>query len=198
MINVNPLAYRLVCSSCGGLSTLPLDVLQTKIISNQDVEFKVKEFKWLILAPFIFSLQNTVYNWAKFIPNQSIRGILAGLSASPPYILLEMNKIRMRLNLLPNYKLFALIMTIREILVYVTIYNIIVLNIPYSKFIAALLANSIGFPLRLYALKKSYSTLNINFEILKKTALLEIIKSAMGDTITLLLLYKFPLSPFKL
>lgn len=198
MIYVNPLAYRLICSASGGLSTLPIDVLQTKIISNQDVEFKIKEFKWLILAPFIFSLQNSVYNWAKFIPSQSIRGTLAGLSAAPPYIFLEINKIRMRLNILPNYRSFALIMTIREILVYVTIYNIIVLNIPYSKFISALLANSIGFPIRIYALKKSYSTLNINFAIFKKTALLEIIKSTTGDTITLLLLYKCPLSPFKL
>lgn len=93
---INPFLYRVACASCGGLSVLPLDVLQTKILTNETLQFNPEEFKWLIFMPSVFALQNTVYNWAHFIPNQIIRGSLAGLAASPPYIFLEIKKIYTR------------------------------------------------------------------------------------------------------
>jgi hypothetical protein len=195
---INPFLYRVACASCGGLSVLPLDILQTKILSNETIQFNPEEFKWLIFMPSVFALQNTVYNWAYFIPNQVIRGSLAGLVASPPYIFLEIKKLYSRMHILPKYKNYIFWMTIRELVVYITLYNLILLNIPYIKFFAAFIANGLGFPLRIIALKSSYPNIIINIENIKKTALLEIVKSAIGDGIALFLIYNFYLSPIKI
>ena len=85
---------------------------------------------------FLFTIQNSVYEFTSFIPNKSIRGTLSGLSASPFYILVEMKKMKNRLGLYPFYKKFIFWITFREIIVYVTIYNLFMLNIPYSKLLA--------------------------------------------------------------
>ena len=195
---INPLIYRIVCSSCGGLSTLPLDIAQTKILSNNEkITISYQEIKWMLFIPLIFSLQNTVYSQTSFIKNQSLRGILSGLAASPPYIIIEIKKMQNRLNLLPNYKKIIFWFTLREIIVYICIYNLYNLKIPFSNFIAALIANSFGFPLKIIAFKQSFPTLKINSSTIKKTAILEILKSAIGDGITLYLIYNFKYSPIK-
>ena len=147
---------------------------------------------------FLFTIQNSVYEFTKFIPNITIRGILSGLSASPFYILVEMKKTKNRLGIYPFYKKFIFWLKFREILVYVTIYNLFMLNIPYSKLLASLLANGIGFPLKIFALKNGYPTLNFSYDKIKKTAIIEIIKSSIGDSITLYLIYNFPFSPLKI
>ena len=88
---------------------------------------------------FLFTIQNSVYEFTSFIPNKSIRATLSGLSASPFYILVEMKKMKKmknRLGLYPFYKKFIFWITFREIIVYVTIYNLFMLNIPYSKLLA--------------------------------------------------------------
>lgn len=195
---INPFLYRVACASCGGLSVLPLDILQTKILTNETIHFNPEEFKWLIFMPSVFALQNSVYNWADFLPNQFIRGSLAGLAASPPYIFLEIKKLYTRMHVLPKYKTYIFWMTIREIVVYVTLYNLLLINKPYIKFIAAFIANGFGFPLRILALQSSYPNMLINIENVKKTALLEIIKSAIGDGIALFFIYNFYLSPIKI
>jgi hypothetical protein len=196
MINFYPTLYRLGASSCGALTTIPLDILQTKIISNQTIEFKLEEFKIMFLMTTLFSIQNGVYNWSSFFNNKSLRGALAGLSAAPFYIFLESKKLYSRLGLLPKYKVFIFWITLRQIIVFVTLYNIFDLNIIYAKFISAFLANSFGFPLRILALKQAYPTLNFDLNNIKKTGLLEIIKSSIGDGTTLYLIYNFKYSPF--
>jgi hypothetical protein len=72
------------------------------------------------------------------------------------------------------------------------------LNIPYSKLLASLLANGLGFPLKIIAFKNGYPTLNYSHDKIKKTAIIEIIKSSIGDSITLYLIYNFPFSPLKI
>lgn len=196
MINFYPTLYRLGASSCGALTTIPLDILQTKIISNQTIEFKLEEFKIMFLMTALFSIQNGVYNWSSFFNNKSLRGALAGLSAAPFYIFLESKKLYSRLGLLPKYKVFIFWITLRQIIVFVTLYNIFDLNIIYAKFISAFLANSFGFPLRILALKQAYPTLNFDLNNIKKTGLLEIIKSSIGDGTTLYLIYNFKYTPF--
>lgn len=196
MINFYPTLYRLGASSCGALTTIPLDILQTKIISNQTIEFKLEEFKIMFLMTTLFSIQNGVYNWSSFFNNKSLRGALAGLSAAPFYIFLESKKLYSRLGLLPKYKVFIFWITLRQIIVFVTLYNIFDLNIIYAKFISAFLANSFGFPLRILALKQAYPTLNFDLNNIKKTGLLEIIKSSIGDGTTLYLIYNFKYTPF--
>jgi hypothetical protein len=195
---IHPSIYRICASSCGALSTLPLDVVQTKILSGEKDIFKINELKWTFLMTFLFTIQNSVYEFTSFIPNKSIRGTLSGLSASPFYILVEMKKMKNRLGLYPFYKKFIFWLTFREIIVYVTIYNLFMLNIPYSKLLASLLANGFGFPLKIIAFKNGYPTLNYSYDKIKKTAVIEIIKSSIGDSITLYLIYNFPFSPLKI
>ena len=195
---IHPTLYRICASSCGALSTLPLDVIQTKTLSGEKDIFKISELKWTLLMTFLFTIQNSVYEFSNFIPNITIRGILSGLSASPFYVLIETKKMKNRLGILPFYKKFIFWLTFREILVYVTIYNLFMLNIPYSKLLASLLANGIGFPLKIFALKNGYPTLNFSYDKIKKTAIIEIIKSSIGDSITLYLIYNFPFSPLKI
>lgn len=194
----HPSIYRICASSCGALSTLPLDLVQTKILSGEKDIFKINELKWTFLMTFLFTIQNSVYEFTSFIPNKSIRGTLSGLSASPFYILVEMKKMKNRLGLYPFYKKFIFWLTFREIIVYVTIYNLFMLNIPYSKLLASLLANCFGFPLKIIAFKNAYPTLNYSYDKIKKTAVIEIIKSSIGDSITLYLIYNFPFSPLKI
>ena len=42
---IHPSIYRICASSCGALSTLPLDVVQTKILSGEKDIFKINELK---------------------------------------------------------------------------------------------------------------------------------------------------------
>ena len=44
MINLYPSLYRIGASLCGALTNIWLDILQTKIVSNQPIEFKLEEF----------------------------------------------------------------------------------------------------------------------------------------------------------
>ena len=196
MINLYPSLYRIAASSCGALTTIPLDILQTKIVSNQPIEFKLEEFKIMFLMTALFSIQNGVYNWSVFLNNKSLRGTLAGLSAAPFYIFLESKKLYSRLGLRPKYKHFIFWITIRQIVVFVTLYNIIELNIIYANFVSAFFANFFGFPLRILALKQAYPRLNFDIKNIKKTGLLEIVKSSIGDGTTLYLIYNFKYSPF--
>lgn len=197
MINFYPTLYRFSASTCGALTTVPIDIMQTKIISNKDIEFKFDELKILFMISTLFSFQNSIYSYTNFIKNNLIRGSISGLSTVPFYILLESKKFYSRLKLKPKYKNFIVWITIRQIIVFATLYSLINYNIKYSKFISAFTANAIGFPIRIFALKKSYPKLNFTLKNIKKSGLLEIIKSSIGDGSTLYLIYNFKYSPFK-
>ncbi len=197
MINIYPILYRVGAASCGALATIPFDIMQTKVITNHNIEFKLEEFKWMFFMISLFAIQNSVYDLTKFINSQSIRGLLVGIIASPIYIYLEMQKIYSRIGIYPKIKEFSLWITLREIIVFVTMYNIFLLNIPFAKFISAFFANSFGFPLRVIALKKAFPTLIFDSKSIKKTAILEIIKSSLGDGLTLVLIYNCKFSPIK-
>ena len=60
-----------------------------------------------------------------------------------------------------------------------------------SNFYAALLANLIGFPFKLLSMKNSYDNIKLDFNSIKYSAFIEITKSAIGDGITLFLIYNF-------
>jgi hypothetical protein len=108
-----------------------------------------------------------------------------------------MRKINSRIGLYPKIKEFTLWITLREIIVFVTMYNIFLLNIPYAKFISAFFANFFGFPLKIIALKKAYPNLILNINSIKKTGFLEILKFSIGDGLTLILIYNCKYSPIK-
>tara|TARA_B100001093_G_scaffold351999_1_gene336459 strand:+ start:207 stop:800 length:594 start_codon:yes stop_codon:yes gene_type:complete len=194
---INPMIYRVGASLCGGLSILPLDVIQTKTLSTNNVEFKFEETKWLMLLPVVFAIQNTVFDNISFIKNKSIRGAIAGLSSSPLFIIADIKKYESRLGILPKYKNFIFWITIRQMIVFSILYTFIVKNLPKSNFYSALLANLIGFPFKLIAIKKSFNNIKIDLNSIKYSAVLEITKSAIGDGITLFLIYNFKYSPIK-
>lgn len=189
--------YKFCSSACGGLSILPLDVLQTKLISTEKVEFNFNEFKWISFMPVVFIIQNRAYMSTIRISNQIIRGIIAGIAAAPLYIFLEIKKYESRLNLLPKMDVFIFWMTIRSMVVYGTMYNIFMLNIPYAKLTAGLMANLMGLPFRLISMSKSYPIIKLDVNSIKKTGLLEVIKSGIGDGLTLYLIYGLKYSPIK-
>mgnify|MGYP001166968456 FL=1 len=198
MVYLYPTIYRLGAATCGSLTTIPLDIIQTQIISKQRPTINFNELKFPLYNTLIFTIQNTVYSSTNNIDSQSIRGLFSGLSATPLFYVMETKKMVSRLNVYPIIYKLILWLAIREIVAYVLLYNIIVLNIPYSKFIGSLVANSCGFPLKFIAQKKAYPILNIQYKSMKKTATVEILKNSISDAVTLYLIYNFSHSPFKI
>ena len=193
-----PILYRATCASCGLITVLPLDILQTQLLYHKNVKLTYKEFKWLLFASTIFTVQNTVYSISNYKFNNYISSILAGISSSPFYIFLEYNKIYLRFRLIPEQKIYFFIMTMRQIFLYTIIYNFKlnnITNIPasISKFITFLLGNSIAFIVKMIALKTSYPTIYISWKIIKKVALLEIIKTSACENIAQYLTYNYKL-----
>ena len=185
------LINKMGCASCGALTVLPLDILQTKIISsNNTINVTFDEIKITFLMTTVFAIQNTVFDNLNYINSNTIKGFISAISATPLYIYLEIQRIYKRLGILPNYKTIINLLTIREIIVYVTLYNLIFLNIPYNKIIGSLISNTISYPLKIYALSRSYKSIKINFNKILITTIIEIIKSSIGDSIALTLLYK--------
>ena len=86
-----------------------------------------------------------------------MRGAIAGLSTIPIYILIESKKNLSRLNKLPIYKNLIKWIAIRQILLFSILYKIMFMKIHYSNSISAFIANSIGFPFKILALKKCLS-----------------------------------------
>jgi hypothetical protein len=188
MIHINPFLYQYLCTTSSSLITLPLDIAQTKILSSSSVIFNINELKWLLLFPLIFTSQSIIYNELYYIKNTLLRGAAAGIFTTPIYTYLETQKMHNRLNILPNYNIYITIILIRQALFYSILYKITLLNIPYSTFIAAFIANTCGFPIKLFALSNSYSVFMINKKTIKQTAILEIIKSSISDSMALFLI----------
>lgn len=185
MVNSYSNLYTLSASSCGALTTIPLDMLQTKIISNQNIQFKIEEFKWVLYLTALFSIQNIVFKNSYFLKSITLRGAIAGLSTVPLYVLIETKKNLSRLQMSPIYINLIKWIILRQITLFTILYKLIFI---YNKFISALLANSIGFPIKLLALKNAYPNLKFDIYTIKKTAFLEIIKSSISDGLTLYLL----------
>ncbi len=190
MINLYPIVHKIACASCGGLTTLPIDILQTKILTNQNVNINPHELQYMFIMCNLFALQNTIYEFLKFIPSKVLRGLFTGLTITPPVIYFNIQKYYSRLKIYPIYKNFIILTVSREVLFYCSLYTLYNRNIKYNKILAPLLSNLISFPLKIMTLKISYPSLNITFNCIKNTALIEIIKSALGDSVALYLIYK--------
>ncbi len=187
---IKPYIHKVICSSCGGISTLPLDILQTKILTNKNIEFTSKEFKYLFLMCNIFAFQNLIYDLNKYFYNNAIKGALSGLIISPFVTYIDMKKYHCRLKIKPNYKNFISISILREIVFYSLLYNLYFSNIKYIQILSPLITNIIAYPIKIYKLKKSYNII-INNKNIKLSILLEILKSSIGDCIALFLINNF-------
>ena len=181
--------YKVTCATCGGLSTLPIDMLQTKILTNSSINFNLNELKYMFAMCNVFAFQNIVYNNSNFILNKLLRGIFTAFIISPSVIYLKMQKYYNRLNILPKYKYFIFFTFLREILFYSILYSLYISNLKYNKFLGPLIANFLVFPLKVLNVKYSYKKFNIKTYNIKYTALIEILKSSIGDIIALFLIY---------
>ena len=198
MIHINPFFYQYLCTTTSSLITLPIDIAQTKIISSTPTVFDLNELKWLILFPLIFTSENIIYNKLHYIKNTFLRGAISGIIITPLYTYLETQKLYARLSIFPNYKIYIKLILIRQALFYGLLYSISLFNTSYSTFIAAFIANIVGFPIKLLALSKSYSVFIINKKTIKITAILEIIKASISDGTALFLMYIPSFSPLKI
>lgn len=193
MLNIKPTLIRVGCASCGALTTLPIDFFQTKMITGENIQFNIKEFGLLFLMSNIFAFQNYIYHFFKFIPNHTIRGSIAAISISPAVIYIKLQKFNSRLSIKPIYKNFIALTIIREILFYSSLYTLYMKKFYNYLFISPLIANIIVFPMKFLIFKYSYPSININTDLnnIKNSAIIEIIKSTLGDSIALYLLFKF-------
>ncbi len=198
MVPIYPYMYRACAASCGALSTFPIDIIQTSVITQRNVTLRANEIPLMLIMTNLFAIQNTVFSCTTCIPNISIRAILASLSISPFVIFVQIKKYYYRFGMSPIYKNFIFWTTLREIVFYITIYNFYKSNIYYSQFFAPLLSNILAYSFRVLALKKSYIHLNITYKNIFYGSILEILKSSIGDSIALYMIYYHKLSPFKI
>ena len=185
-----PYLYKVTCATFGGLSTLPIDILQTKILTNTSIAVNLNELKYMFAMCNVFAFQNIIYDNSIFIFNKSLRGIFTGFIISPSVIYLKMQKYYNRLNILPKYNYFIFFTFLRELLFYSILYSLYISNLKYTKFLAPLLANILVFPLKVLNVKYSYKKFNIKSNNIKYSALIEILKSTIGDSNKLFLIYK--------
>ncbi len=185
-----PYLYKVSCATCGGLSTLPIDILQTKILTNTSINVNFNELKYMFAMCNLFAFQNIIYTNSNFILNKPLRGIFTGFIITPSVIYLKMQKYYNRLNVLPKYKYFIFFTFLREILFYSILYSLYITNLKYNNFLSPLIANFLVFPLNVLNVKYSYKKFNIKSNNIKYSALIEILKSTIGDSIALFLIYK--------
>ena len=186
---VNPIVYKYMCTTATNLITLPLDITQTKILNTDTTNININEIRWLLLFPLIFTSQNIIYNNLLFIKSNALRGAITGIISTPVYIFLETKKLYSRINNYPRLLIYTRWILLRQIIFYSILYKISNLNIYYSKFLSALLANTAGFPIKLIALKNSYNSFNINKKTFRLTTFIEILKSSISDGLALYLIY---------
>ena len=198
MVKINPYLYRACSASCGALSTLPIDIIQTSVLTQRNVTLRVNELPLMLIMSNLFAIQNTVFSCTNCIPNISFRAILASVSISPFVIFIQAKKYYYRFGICPIYKNFIFWTTLREIVFYITIYNLYKSNIYFSQILAPLISNILAYSFRIIAIKKSYQELDITYKNIFYGSILEIIKSSIGDSIALYMIYHHKLSPFKI
>lgn len=195
MITIHPFVYKYLCTTTSNLVTLPLDIAQTKILSDREKIFSFEEFKWLLLFPIIFTSQSVVYDNLQNIKNIFLRGGITGLITSPVYIFFETKKLYSRTKCYPDYFIYSKWIIIRQIIFYSLLYKIFISNIMYPKIVSPFISNTIGFPIKLIALTRGYEIFNIDRKRFKLSALTEIFKSSINDGLSLYLIYNSNFSP---
>jgi len=196
---MNPFLYKIGCAGISCLVTLPLDITQTTLLTQQRYIFNLRELNVIICAGLLFSVQNSLYENSKFLNNNILRSGLSGLLVTPIYMLLEINKFYLRYKNLPilNFsdKLnnFVSIIMIRETSMYIFLYYSLLHKYMYVNIFGVILANIYGTIMRLYSLKLGYPfiqhTFNLYFYII------DICKNSISDYIIFKLLYRLPISP---
>ena len=59
---VNPIVYKMACSTLIHIITLPLDITCTSLLTNQMCKLELKEINSILTASFFFAVQNLLYD----------------------------------------------------------------------------------------------------------------------------------------
>ena len=195
---VNPLIYRITCSSLVHLLSLPLDITSTTLLTNEQYNFQIKEIKNILISAIFFSLQNLIYENINFVDNLHIKSATTGLISTPFYLYHEIYKIISRYNFKISEQYIGkivLIGTIRQISMTIFLYTFSMTNNPYFGFFLTLLANFYGIFIKKYIIILAFPNISLNCNN-KIIYLLEIFRSSFNDFLTFKLLYNFYYSPF--
>ena len=162
---VNPLIYRITCSSLVHLLSLPLDITSTTLLTNEAYIFQIKEIKNIFISAIFFSLQNLIYENINFVDNLQIKSATTGLISTPFYLYHEITEIISRYNFKISEQYIGkivLIGTIRQISMTVFLYTFSMINNSYFGFFLTLLANFYGIFIKKYIIIVAFPNISLN------------------------------------
>jgi len=193
---VYPIAYKVVCSSLVHLLTLPIDLACTSLLTNEIIRFQMNEVNNLITGSILFVIQNLVYENLYFLDNKVIQSGCAGILSMPFYLVHELNKIKTRYGVKPNYLKINKIMivgSIRQGSIIYFLYKFTFLNNKFFGILGTFLTNLYGIILKNYILKIGFPMIDISLNNLKRLIILDILRSSLNDYLSLQIIYNFNL-----
>ena len=188
---IKPLLYKIGCSACGMLTTLPIDIIQTEIMSNKIISFEFSEIKLGLVMTFMFALQNEIHSRMYRINSKLLRGLISGTFVAPVYSYIQKARFETRLKInIQNINVLYILLTIRSILFYTILYsNLNNVNNILRVLYASIVANVATYPLKIIAFKNCYPYIYISNNQIIQTYLIEILKNILGDSVSLYLIY---------
>lgn len=188
-MKIRPLLYKLGCTSCVTVATLPFDIFQTKVLSNSEVSFNLIEVKWAFMMCLFFVIQNACRKEIKFISNRHLKAVFVGLVISPAHIIYFIKKYNSRLKLFPK-KIFAFWIIVKDIIFYLMLHNLQFLKYT-NYYLYSFLANGLCMPFKIIAIKTGYPEIKTDFNSIKNIIILEILKSSFSDGLALSLTMRY-------
>jgi len=193
---VNPIVYKMACSTLVHIITLPLDITCTSLLTNQMCKLELKEINSILTASFFFAVQNLLYDNLNFININFIKSSSSGLLSTPFYLFHELNKVRNRYSIKPNlikWRKIIIIGSIRQTTIIASLYYFAFLNNKFLGLLGTFLTNLYGILMKNYLLQVSYPIIKVNLFNIKRIIFLDLLRSSLNDYLTLQLIYNFNL-----
>lgn len=193
---VNPIVYKMACSTLIHIITLPLDITCTSLLTNQMCKLELKEINSILTASFFFAVQNLLYDNLNFININFIKSSSSGLLSTPFYLFHELNKVRNRYSIKPNlikWRKIIIIGSIRQTTIIASLYYFAFLNNKFLGLLGTFLTNLYGILMKNYLLQVSYPIIKVNLFNIKRIIFLDLLRSSLNDYLTLQLIYNFNL-----
>ena len=193
---VNPIVYKMACSTLIHIITLPLDITCTSLLTNQMCKLELKEINSILTASFFFAVQNLLYDNLNFININFIKSSSSGLLSTPFYLFHELNKVRNRYSIKPNlikWRKIIIIGSIRQTTIIASLYYFAFLNNKFLGLLGTFLTNLYGILMKNYLLQVSYPIIKVNLFNIKRIIFLDLLRSSLNDYSTLQLIYNFNL-----
>ena len=193
---VNPIVYKMACSTLIHIITIPLDITSTSLLTNQMCKLELKEINSILKTSFFFAVQNLLYDNLNFININFIKSSSSGLLSTPFYLFHELNKVRNRYSIKPNlikWRKIIIIGSIRQTTIIASLYYFAFLNNKFLGLLGTFLTNLYGILMKNYLLQVSYPIIKVNLFNIKRIIFLDLLRSSLNDYLTLQLIYNFNL-----